>query len=78
MGKPREHLEAKDGSRNCLGIIQGVYVRKGAGSGRWIKLGDMCLRCHDFWPVDPTLSAERIVAAAVEGAYLGVTDPPRP
>jgi hypothetical protein len=76
MGRPREHLEAKSNGRACLGVIQGVYVRKGAGSGRWVKLGEMCLRCHAFWPVDPASNAEGIVAAAVDGAYLGVTDPP--
>jgi hypothetical protein len=77
LGRPREHLEVVDAAtrRNCLGVIQGIYVRKGAGSGRWVKLGEMCLRCHAFYPVAPEASAEAIVARVAPDAYLGVTDP---
>jgi hypothetical protein len=70
MGRPKEHVRVIEG-RNCLGAIQGVYVRKGAGSGRWVKLGEMCLRCNEFWPLDPEATAEEIVSRAVPGAYVG-------
>jgi hypothetical protein len=46
--------------------VQGVYVRKGAGSGRWIKLGEMCLRCHTFWAADPEVTAETLVERELE------------
>lgn len=50
----------------CEGRVQGVYVRKGAGSGRWIKLGEMCLRCHTFWAADPEVTAETLVERELE------------
>lgn len=60
MGRPQKHFW-KTGDSTCWGLVQGVYVRKGAGSGRWIKLGDMCLDCHAFWAVDPDATAQQIV-----------------
>lgn len=64
MSRPKPHGWAADGWY-CSGKVQGVYVRKGSGSGRWIKLGEMCLRCHDFTSVDPDATAEQIVGRVV-------------
>lgn len=67
MGRPYKHRFKRPlggGDGPCEGVVQGMYVRKGSGSGRWIKLGEMCLRCHTFWPVDSTATAEEIAARA--------------
>lgn len=66
MGRPQEHFWRTGDT--CWGKVQGVYVRKGTGAGRWIKLGDMCLRCQTFWPVDPNATAEQIVERALNDA----------
>jgi hypothetical protein len=71
MGRPDMHRyrqpRAKGGGF-CGGRVQGIYVRKGAGSGRWVKLGEMCLRCEVFWPVSPGLTPEEIVDGALQAS----------
>ena len=65
MGRPQQHFWKSAEGPVCWGLVQGIYVRKGAGSGRWIKLGDMCLQCHMFWSVDPESTAQQIVDRAL-------------
>jgi hypothetical protein len=68
MGRPDMHRyrpPRAPGGGFCEGLVQGIYVRKGSGSGRWVRLGEMCLQCQTFWPIDPDATAQEIVERAL-------------
>lgn len=59
MSRPRRHQYMPGmmtgfppWEETCGGDIQSIYARKGDPI-KWLKLGEMCLRCHVFYPVKP-------------------------
>lgn len=59
MPRPKEHRHMPGATTGfprwedvCGGDIQVVYARKGTPT-QWLKLGEMCLRCHVFYPAAP-------------------------
>lgn len=59
MSRPRRHEHMPGATTGiprwedaCGGAIQAVYIRKGTPTA-WLKWGEMCIRCHAFWPTAP-------------------------